>query len=185
MLEHTSANLAENIRRIRERRGLTQQELSDLSGVPRPTIANLESGAANPTLSVLLRVADSLSATVEDLVRATAPRSTVHRAKSLPEKRRSGAAVRRLNPDAVRAAEFERIEIGPGAKLGVRAEAHGTKEIFACETGELLLSTGGDALPLGAGDVAVVEADQPRNYVNRGRRAAVAYRLVVATPAGA
>jgi hypothetical protein len=51
----------------------------------------------------------------------------------------------------------------------------------ACEAGEIDLSTAGETLRLGAGDVATLVADQPRDYANRGRRAAVAYRLVVGT----
>src|SRR4051812_23757323 len=92
--ESTPQTLAANIKRLRERKGHTQQELADLSGVPRPTIANLESGGANPTLSVLLKVADSLGATIEELVAPLGARSVVHRVRMLPERRKGGAAIR-------------------------------------------------------------------------------------------
>lgn len=49
-----ATNLAGNIRKLREERGLSQQRMADLSGMPRPTWASLESGSANPTLAVLL-----------------------------------------------------------------------------------------------------------------------------------
>ena len=52
-----AAHLASNVRKLREARGLTQQQMAKLSGVPRPTWANLESGTANPTIAVLARVA--------------------------------------------------------------------------------------------------------------------------------
>jgi len=184
MTDDTSLNLATNVRRLRERRGLTQQELAELSGVPRPTIANLESGTANPTLSVLLRVADTLAASVEELVRRDGPRAMVHRVRSLPERRRGGATVRRLLPDGARPAEFERIELLPGARLGSRPEGQGSREVVACESGELVVTAAGDALPLTPGDVATVLADQPRQYANRGKRTVVAYRLLVGGPQG-
>ena len=47
----SAANLAANVRRLREERGLSQQRIAQLAGVPRPTWASLESGSANPTLS--------------------------------------------------------------------------------------------------------------------------------------
>ena len=47
-------------------------ELATLSGVPRPTIANLESGSANPTLGVLVRIASSLQVSIEQLIAAWA-----------------------------------------------------------------------------------------------------------------
>jgi transcriptional regulator with XRE-family HTH domain len=182
MIERTSANLAANIKRLRERGGITQQELAELSGVPRPTIANLESGTANPTVSVLLRVGSSLGATLEELVTGAGPRAAVHRARSLPERKRGAALIRRLIPDGFRPAEFERVEIAPGGRLGARAEPPGSREFIACEAGELDLQLSGEALHLGAGDVASVEADQPRDYANRGRKVAVAYRLLAASP---
>lgn len=181
MMERTSANLAVNIKRFRERGGITQQELADLSGVPRPTIANLESGTANPTVSVLLRVGGSLGATLEELVAGAGPRATVHRQKALPERKRGGAIIRRLIPEGFRPGEFERVEIAPGGRLGVRAEQPGSREFIACEAGEFEVQLAGDAVHLGAGDVASVEADQPRDYANRGRKVAVAYRLVAAS----
>jgi transcriptional regulator with XRE-family HTH domain len=183
--DRTPEILATNIKRLRERRGHTQQELADLSSVPRPTIANLESGGANPTLSVLLKVADCLGATIEELVSAGVARATVHRARSLPERKKAGAAVRRLIPDGFRPAEFERVEIAPGGRLGARAETSGAREVFACETGEIEVVASGEALKLGAGDVAALGADQPRDYANRGKRKAVGYRLVATAPPAA
>jgi transcriptional regulator with XRE-family HTH domain len=65
-----SANLAANIKQLREMRGLTQHQVARSAEVPRATVANLESGEANPTLSVLVRVATSLGVTLDEL---TAP----------------------------------------------------------------------------------------------------------------
>ena len=55
-----AAHLGRNIQALREARGQTQQQIAKLAGVPRATWANLESGAANPTLAVLVRVAQAL-----------------------------------------------------------------------------------------------------------------------------
>ena len=41
-----AANLARNIRHLREVRGLTQQRLANLSGVPRAAWAHLGSGGS-------------------------------------------------------------------------------------------------------------------------------------------
>jgi XRE family transcriptional regulator, regulator of sulfur utilization len=54
--ERIGANLADNLRALREARGLSQQQIAEIAGVPRPTWAHLESGAANPTVAVLVRV---------------------------------------------------------------------------------------------------------------------------------
>ena len=69
----TAKNLAGNVRQLRDRRGLTQQQLALLSDIPRPTLASLESGAANPTLSVLTRVAAALQVSIEELIGTPSP----------------------------------------------------------------------------------------------------------------
>ncbi len=66
--DRISANLADNLRQLREARGLTQQQLAKIAGLPRPTWGNLESGAANPTIAVLVKVASALQVSVEELL---------------------------------------------------------------------------------------------------------------------
>ena len=60
MPDTLSERLAANIRQLREARGLTQEQMARLSGIPRATWGHLESGGANPTLSVLHKVALAL-----------------------------------------------------------------------------------------------------------------------------
>ena len=55
--DDVAGNLAENIRQLRDARGMSQAQVAKAAGIPRPTWTNLESGTANPTLAVLLKVA--------------------------------------------------------------------------------------------------------------------------------
>ena len=50
-----ASRLARNLQELRRTRGLSQQQMSKLSGLPRATWANLESGSANPTLQVIAK----------------------------------------------------------------------------------------------------------------------------------
>ncbi|MBZ8176820.1 helix-turn-helix domain-containing protein [Corynebacterium sp. 3HC-13] len=58
--------LAENIRELRKRRGLSQEELAELANLSRNQISNLERndhngiGTANPTLSTIYQIARGL-----------------------------------------------------------------------------------------------------------------------------
>ena len=74
MNSNVPTHLAENIKQLREARGLTQERAARVSGVPRPTWATLESGSANPTLAVLIKVAGALQVSIEELIGP--PRST-------------------------------------------------------------------------------------------------------------
>ncbi len=56
------------LKRLRERRGLTQQQLADAVGVARVTIGRVEIGSARPSLDLLERLARALRVKVSRLV---------------------------------------------------------------------------------------------------------------------
>ena len=78
-MSHESAHLTDNIRHLREVRGLSQAQIAKLAGIPRATWTHLESGAANPTLTVLVKVANALQVRLEELL--SPARSPVLQAK--------------------------------------------------------------------------------------------------------
>ncbi|MDE6566577.1 MAG: helix-turn-helix domain-containing protein [Lachnospiraceae bacterium] len=55
-----AADLAENLTRSREMLGLTQKQLSDLTGIYQSDISKIERGIANPSVSTLKRLADGM-----------------------------------------------------------------------------------------------------------------------------
>lgn len=57
------------IREIRERKGLSQEQLSRLSGVSASHIGYIENGEREPTVSVLCRLAKALNVSILDLFR--------------------------------------------------------------------------------------------------------------------
>lgn len=60
--------LGRNVRRIRGERGLSLGALAGKAGLAKQTLANLESGGANPTVETLARVADALGVGINWLV---------------------------------------------------------------------------------------------------------------------
>src|SRR5215469_14958048 len=58
--DNVAGHLARNLAALRHARALTQDALAKASGLPRSTIANLESGTGNPSLQVLTKVARTL-----------------------------------------------------------------------------------------------------------------------------
>jgi putative transcriptional regulator len=52
--------MRQNLRSLRETKGLTQQDMSGLVGVERSTYANIELGNKNPSFPVALKIKDAL-----------------------------------------------------------------------------------------------------------------------------
>ncbi len=63
-------NLANNIKKLREAKGLSQEKLARLADVANNTLIKMESGEnQNPTLDTLKKVAKALDVSVDDLIK--------------------------------------------------------------------------------------------------------------------
>lgn len=177
-----AANLANNIRQLREARGHTQQQSARLAGIPRPTWSNLESGASNPTVTVLVKVANALQVRVEELISPPKAAARHYPAASLPERKRGNVHVRKLLPDSMPGLDLERLELAPGASMTGVPHTPGTREYLTCESGVVELSAAGQRWRLDPGDVVVFRGDQKHGYRNPGRRRATAYSVIAFAP---
>jgi len=179
-----ATNLSENLRQLRETRGLSQERLASLAGIPRPTWATLESGSANPTLSVLVKVAGALGVSIEELIGPPRTTGTLYPAASLKTRRRGEVRIRNLLPESIPAMEIERLELPAGVQMTGVPHTHGTREYLTCERGEVTLTASGETWVLSPGDVVVFRGDQRHSYRNTSSAPAVAYSVVVLVPAG-
>lgn len=179
-------NLAANVRRLREARGQSQQTIAQLSGMPRPTWASLESGSANPTLAVLSRAAAALQVSIEELIGPPRTAARLFRADEIRERKRHGAALRPLVPEAIPGLDLSRMELAPGGRLGGIPHTPGTREYLTCERGRIELVASGERWELEPGDVLVFRGDQRHSYRNLdSRRSAVAITVVCFAPVAA
>lgn len=174
--------LSTNIRALRQARGLTQEQLARASGVPRATWAHLETGAANPTLAILVRVAAALQVSIEELI--SAPRATARLFKrdELRTRDRHGVSIRKLLPEALPGLDIERMELPPKSRMTGTPHRAGTREYLTCESGSIVLAASGTKYALSAGDVVVFRGDQAHSYHNEERTPAVGYSTVVLAP---
>lgn len=182
MSDELSSRLGRNIRELRQARALTQQQMAKLSGLPRATWANLESGAANPTLAVLHAVAMAFQVSLEEIVAEPRASARLYRKGTLPTRMRGNVQVSSLLPDKVPGMQIERLELPAGARMIGVPHTAGTREYLSCEAGELELVASGEAFQMQEGDVVVFRGDQRHSYVNRGRRPAIGYSVVMLRP---
>jgi XRE family transcriptional regulator, regulator of sulfur utilization len=182
MSDAIAQHLGSNVRKLRESRGLTQQQMAKLAGVPRPTWANLESGQANPTLAVLARVADALQVRLEELIEPPRAHAKHYGVSSLSTRKRGNVTIRKLLPETLPGLEIERMELPPSGQMAGIPHTPGTREYLTCEHGEIDLTVAGRSFRLGEGDVVVFRGDQRHGYRNPGRVAAVAYSVIALAP---
>jgi len=174
-----ASNLALSLKQLRSVRGLTQLKLAQLSGVPRPTIANLETGGANPTLQVMTRIAAALQVSLEELVSPPRAMARLYKADQLRSKVRGKVVVRQLLPDTIPGVVVERMWMPKGAAMKGVPHKPGTREYLTCESGHVQLTASGELYRLEPGDVVIFRGDQKHGYANIGRSQAVAYSVVM------
>lgn len=59
-----------NVRAVRQARGMTQEQLAEVSGFSQQYISDLERGCRNPTVVTLYELAQALDSTPVELLRA-------------------------------------------------------------------------------------------------------------------
>ena len=66
----SASNISDNIKKYRNKAGISQDRLSKLADVTYNTIIKIESGAnINPTIDTLPKIAKALNVSVDDLIK--------------------------------------------------------------------------------------------------------------------
>lgn len=60
-------SVGENIRRLREEKGISQAWLADKAGISQPMLCQIERGTKNPSFQIGLEIARLLGCTAENL----------------------------------------------------------------------------------------------------------------------
>lgn len=161
-----------NLRRLRTKRGLSLERLSQASGVSRAMLGQIELGRSTPTINVVWKIARALSVPFSALITDSGvQRPAVLRA----EKMRiltsyDGAFISRaLFPfDEPREVEFYELRLAAASVEKADPHPPGTKENLVVVEGELEMIVGPDRHQLGMGDALLFDADVPHEYWNRG-----------------
>lgn len=179
-LETVAENLASNLSSLRAKRRLSQLSLAKLAQVPRSTIAHLESGEGNPSLSNLARISVALQVSLEELLAQPRPHCQLLKSKDIRSIKRSQgvATVFKLLPDPLPGMEIDRIEIERGGRLGGIPHSAGTKEYLTCIRGTITITVLGSRYTVEEGDVFAFPGDQPHSYQNSGTSRAVGFSVV-------
>jgi XRE family transcriptional regulator, regulator of sulfur utilization len=182
--ESVSAYLADNLVALRKRSGLSQQRLAKKADIPRSTLTHIESGAGNPSLTNLCKLAGALGVGVEELLSRPRNDCSLLRKDDVPIHKRSGGKIQvyKLMPDKVRGIEIDKMTFAQGASMAGRPHVEGTKEYLVGLTGKVTVSVAGSNWEVAKGDVLAFPGDQKHGYRNSGGAKAEALSIVLPIP---
>lgn len=166
-----AAHLGRNLATLRHTRGLTQSVVARAAGLPRSTIANLESGLGNPSLTVLVKVSGALGVPVDELLATPRARVRHWKAAEVAETAMgSGLFSRPLVPEPAPDETMTLMRFEPGAALRGTPHLPGAREYFTCLEGRVSIGVAGERYDLEPGDVLGFPGSLPHAYQNLDRR---------------
>ncbi len=169
-LSFVTTRVAREIRAHREARGLSLSATAGRAGLSKTILATIESGAGNPSLETLWRIARALDVTIGTLLAEDDPLHShlVRRTDGEWITFESGVPGRLLYVDGRdRRLEALEIRVDRGTDYASRAHAPGTEELVICLDGTLTVGPKGDEQDLERGDALHFAADVPHTYRSR------------------
>jgi quercetin dioxygenase-like cupin family protein len=150
-------------------------------------LVSIEQGAANPSITTLLRISDALGIGLPALVDMDrSPGLRVTRAGAAPvlwRGKAGGQAVLVAGTEPPDVTELWDWTLGPGESHASEAHAAGTRELLFVLDGQVEVRVGEAAEALATGDSASFAGDLAHEYVNGSSARAARFALTVFEPA--
>jgi transcriptional regulator with XRE-family HTH domain len=160
--------VAANVRALRLQAGLTLADLAGAAGLGKSTLAQIESGKANPSVETLWAIAAALQVPFARIVEEERPSLRVVRARDVPAVRSDetpGWAGRLLTASQRRGTfELYALDLEAGAVRNADAHHAGVVEHLVVVEGRLRVGPQTGPVDLDAGDLVTFAADVPHVY---------------------
>lgn len=163
--------VSQNIKRAREEKKLTLDAAAAVTGVSRSMLAQIERGEANPTISVLWKIANGYKVSFTSLIeRLPECASVIISSEVTPMVEDEGRYINYpvFSFDEEKLFETYRILIEPMGRLEADSHLAGTEEYITVFQGRVQISVNGEIFFLNEGDSIRFKADAAHSYKNIG-----------------
>lgn len=172
--------IAQNVKKLREKRKLTLDAASEITGVSRSMLAQIEKGDVNPTISVLWKIAGGYKVSFTSLLEQDLQSSVdvVPGAEPLNEDGGRYLNYPAFAFDENKGFETYRIVIKPQGSLSAQPHLKGAEEFITVFEGSVAITAGDKTYNLNTGDSIRFKADVPHAYANTGSTDAELHMLI-------
>ncbi|WP_440873733.1 helix-turn-helix domain-containing protein [Thalassotalea sp. PLHSN55] len=163
--------ISEGIKRLRAQHKLTQTELATMAKIPRATLANMEGENSNPSISLVLKVAQALGVSVDDLI---TNKPSVHATEVLRKDMPimhldNGRFVStKTSPISTQNLQVNDISMMPNCYSKGVPHPEGSYELFLCLEGSAMIEIQGEKFIIEAGNLLFFQGHLPHSYGNEG-----------------
>lgn len=170
-MEEIHLILARNLKAIREQEKLSLEKVSQLSGVSKTMIGQIERGESSPTLTTIWKIANGLKISFTTLINNPQPDTKVilrDEIQVLSEDNGKYRVYPYFPFQDDNRFEIYTVEIEKKGKLSADAHREGTEEFITVFDGEVTICVNESAYKLKSGDSIRFKADRPHTYCNPG-----------------
>ncbi len=174
--------VCKKIRGLRFQHGITQVELAVKAGIPRASLANMESEKGNPSIASLLKVAGALGVSIDELVNNEPGLvyTSVKRADMQVYHQDGGKFLQTLlSPLNAPYININEINMLPGCNSKGRPHPKGSHEFFFCLDGLATIKIQDEVAEVESGNLIYFEGNLPHTYSNFGVKAVYAISVVM------
>jgi transcriptional regulator with XRE-family HTH domain len=180
--ENLGLLVGQNMKRLRQRRNLSLEAVSKLSGVSRAMLNQIELARSVPTINIVWKIANAFGVPFSTLITS----HDAERMRVLPASQTKiltsatgEFSSRALFPfDGERRTEFYEIRLKGGCIESAEAHAAGTMENLVVVKGTLEITVESEIQRLAPGDAILFQADKPHSYRNPLKEDAIAYLVM-------
>lgn len=173
--------VAKNIKRLREERNLSMDELAKLSGVSKSMLAQVERGDGNPTLSTLWKLSNGMKVPFDALtVRPKAPFEIVKTSEIQPLLEDNGKVKNYsiFPDDENRRFAVYYLELAPGSYWQSEPHLRGTTEFITVFGGRIEITADSRCFTVAKGESIRFKGDTVHSYRNTDMETAVLYMIL-------
>lgn len=171
-MDNLNLIIANNLKKIREEKKLSLDRLSQLTGISKSMLGQIERGQSNPTVTTLTKISYGLKIQVTTLI--TTPRAnTIVMDKNNIEPLTEDNGKYRLYPffpyEDGRCFELYTLEIEKGGYLSTAGHIDGTEEFITVFKGEITIKINNEEEYIIRKDNSIkFRANKPHSYYNSG-----------------
>lgn len=161
--------IAENLKRLRNERQLSLSKLSEICGVSKVMLGQIERGESNPTINTIWKIATGLKIPYTHLIDEPIKTDVLIR-KELSTKQASPDGKYRVycyfTSHANRNFELFTVELDNNSTYESQSHGEKTQEYIIVYSGELSLDVAGTNYILKTGDSILFDSSKPHTYSN-------------------
>ncbi len=173
--------VAKNIKRLREEKKLSMDELAKLSGVSKSMLAQIERGGGNPTISTLWKISNGMKVPFDSLTVRPKSLYEIVKTSELQPLLEDGGKVKNYSifpDDENRRFAVYYLELDEGSYWESEPHLKGTTEFITISTGKIEINADGQSFVIKKGDSIRFKADTVHSYKNVGNEPVILHMIL-------